>query len=193
MWKEVKATTITKCFKKAGILNDNLDVLEVSTDDPFLDVDENLTLDSLISTSMGSLETCSVDQYVNGDDNLQVCIDTDSEQLEANFMEGLAQDAESDAHCTVEQNNSDSEDLDIPPPPPRIKSLKEAVQVLEDIQTFLDNHSYQDSANTASLLLNDIASKHASSLKQTTLDHFIRLLFRDIIHHFNTPKCVLYI
>ena len=22
-WKEVKATTITKCFKKAGILNDN--------------------------------------------------------------------------------------------------------------------------------------------------------------------------
>ena len=35
-WKEVKATTITKCFKKAGILNDNLDVLEVSSDDPFL-------------------------------------------------------------------------------------------------------------------------------------------------------------
>ena len=65
-WKEVKATTITKCFKKAGILNDNLDVLEVSSDDPFLDVDQTLSLGSLISTAMGSLESCSVDQYVNG-------------------------------------------------------------------------------------------------------------------------------
>ena len=126
-WKEVKATTITKCFKKAGILNDNLDVLEVSSDDPFLDVDQTLSLGSLISTDMGSLESCSVDQYVNGDDNLQMCVDTDSDQWEANFMEGLAQDVGSDAHCTVEQNNSDSDDLDIPPPPPRIKSFKEAV------------------------------------------------------------------
>ena len=49
------------------------------------------------------------------------CVDTDSDQWEANFMEGLAQDVGSDAHCTVEQNNSDSDDLDIPPPPPRIK------------------------------------------------------------------------
>ena len=86
-WKEVKATTITKCFKKAGILNDNLDVLEVSSDDPFLDVDQTLSLGSLISTAMGSLESCSIDQYVNSDDNLQVCVDTDSDQWEANFME----------------------------------------------------------------------------------------------------------
>ena len=62
-WKEVRATTITKCFKR---LNDNLDVLEVSSDDPFLDVDQTLSLGSLISTAMGSLESCSIDQYVNG-------------------------------------------------------------------------------------------------------------------------------
>ena len=95
-----------------------------SDDDPFLGVDETLSLGSLISTAMGSLESCSIDHYVNGDDNLQVCVDTDSDQWEANFMEGLAQDVGSDAHCTVEQNDSDNEDLDIPPPSPKIKSFK---------------------------------------------------------------------
>ena len=45
----------------------------MSSDDPFLDVDQTLSLGSLISTAMDSLESCSVDQYVNGDDNLQVC------------------------------------------------------------------------------------------------------------------------
>ena len=171
-WK-VKATTITKCFKKAGILNNNLDVLEVSSDDPFPDVDETMSIGSLISTAMGSLESCSVDQYVNGDDNLQVCVDTDGDQWEAHFMESLAQDVGSDSHCTVEQNNSDNDDLDIPPPSPKIKNFKEAVQALEDVQTFLENRGCLDAAHTTSLLLNDVASTYVSSLKQSTLDHFI--------------------
>ena len=164
-WKEVKAT---KCFRKAGILNENLEVS--SDDDPFLGVDETLSLGALISTAMGSLESCSIDHYVNGDDNLQVCVDTDSDQWEANFMEGLAQDVGSDAHCTVEQNDSDNEDLDIPPPSP---SFKEAVQALEDVQTFLENRGCLDSAHTTSLLLNDVASNFVSSSNQSTLDRFI--------------------
>ena len=77
-----------------------------------------------------------------------MCVDTDSDQWEANFMEGLAQDVGSNAHCTVEQNNSDSDDPDIPPPSPRIKSFKEAVQALEDVQTFLENRGCLDSAHT---------------------------------------------
>ena len=112
-WNEVKATTLTKCFKKAGILNDNLDMFEVSSDDLFLDVDETLSLGALISTAMGSLGSWFVDQYVNADDNLQVCVDTDSDQWEANLTDGLAQEVGSDVHSTVERNNSD-DDLDIP-------------------------------------------------------------------------------
>ena len=81
-WKEFKVTTITKCFKKAGILHDNLDVLEVSSDNPFLDVDETVSLGSLISTAMGSLVSCSIDQYVNSDDNLQVCVDIECNQCD---------------------------------------------------------------------------------------------------------------
>ena len=41
----------------------SLDVLEVSSDDHFLDVDET-SFGSLIPTAMGSLDSCSVEQYV---------------------------------------------------------------------------------------------------------------------------------
>ena len=115
---------------------------------------------------MGSLQSCSIDEYVNGDDNLHVCADTDSDQWETNFMEHLAQDVRSDAHCTVEWNNSDSDDLNIP----RIKNFKEAVLALEVVQTFLENRGCPDSAHTTSLLFNDVAS---NCLKQSTLDHSI--------------------
>ena len=128
-------------------------------------------LDSFLSSF--NLKMKSQGRSVNGDDNLQVCVDTDSDQWEAHFMEGLAQDVRSDAHCTVKQNNSDSDNLDIPPPPPRIKSFKEAVQALENVETFLENRGCLDSAHTTSLLLNDVASNYVSSLKQSTLDHFI--------------------
>ena len=56
-------------------------------------------------------------------------------------MEDVAQDVGSGAHCTVGQNDSDSDDLHIPPPSPRIENFKETVQafIIEDVQTFLEN------------------------------------------------------
>ena len=65
-WREVKEITITKCFKNAGVLNDNSDVVEVTSENPFQDVDERMSLSSLISTAMGSLDSCSVEEYVQG-------------------------------------------------------------------------------------------------------------------------------
>ena len=72
----------------------------------------------------------------------------------------------------MEENNSDDEN-DIPPPP-RIKNFKGAVQALEDVQTFLESRGCVDSANTTSLLVNDIASNYVSNLKQSTLDQFMK-------------------
>ena len=73
--------------------------------------------------------------------------------------------------------------LFIPSPPPSTKNFKGAVQALEDVQTFLQICVCLDAAHTTSLLLNDVASTYTyvSSLKQSTLDHFI------------TPWCILYI
>ena len=126
-WGEVKETTIIKCFKNAGIPND---VVEVTSEDPFQDVDERMSLSSLISTAMGSLDLYSVEEYVQGD-NLEICADFDSEHWEDNFMDSMTgQDA------TAEET-SDSEELDTFPPSPKLKNFREALTSLEDVQIFL--------------------------------------------------------
>ena len=48
-------------------------------------------------------------------------------------------------------------------PSPKIKNFKEAVQALEDVQTFLESRGCLDSAHTTSLLLSDVASNYVSS------------------------------
>ena len=169
-WRKIKATTITKCFQKAGILNENAGVLEVMTEDPFLDADETLSLGSLLSTAMGCVDSCSVEEYVNGD-LLQFFADI-GDQWEANFMEALTPEVES--QLTIEEENtSDNEDLDILPPSPKIKNFKEAVQALEDVQLFLESRGCMESAHANSLVLNSVASDYTSILKQSTLDRFI--------------------
>ena len=65
-WREVKATTIQKCFKQAGI---RFDVHAIVSDDedPFNDIDDEMGMDSLISHAIGTLQHCSADEYLTGD------------------------------------------------------------------------------------------------------------------------------
>ena len=65
-WKEVKTDTISKCFRKGGILTGSFDVRTLSEDvDPFQDVDSQVDLEKLISRTMGTSEHCSVETYTN--------------------------------------------------------------------------------------------------------------------------------
>ena len=125
-WRKVKSTIIVKCFKHAGILNDGFNVHALIEGDPFQDIDEAIAMGSLISTTMGTRDTCSVEEYVNGDDDLAVCVDLDDETWEENFMDNLTQEVA----VTVEDN----EEFDLSPPSPKIKSYREAIQSLEHIQ-----------------------------------------------------------
>ena len=40
-WSKVQEETVRKCLYKAGVLNQDLTVVERSNDDPFADVDES--------------------------------------------------------------------------------------------------------------------------------------------------------
>ena len=71
-WREVKSTTMQKCFRNAGILNTDLDVVARDEEDPFQNIDEDVEMSSLISRTMGTLHQCSVEEYVNGDNSLSV-------------------------------------------------------------------------------------------------------------------------
>ena len=68
----------------------------MTSEDLFQDVDERMSLDSLICTAMGSFDSCSVEEYVEGGD-LEVCADFDSERWENNFMDSLTEQEDSNA------------------------------------------------------------------------------------------------
>ena len=68
-WREVKASTIKKCFRR-----DDFKVQVVSPEeDPFVVIDDMVQLGSLIHSTMGG----SAEEYVAGEDALPVCADFD--------------------------------------------------------------------------------------------------------------------
>jgi len=78
-WRKVKSTTVQKCFRRARILDTDLDVQTLCKDkDPFQDIDI-IGMSSLISHSMATLSHCSVDEYISGDNCLPTCVDIDGE------------------------------------------------------------------------------------------------------------------
>ena len=67
--------------------------------------------------NMGEHDTCSVEQYVNGDNDLAVCVDLDDHKWEENFMDNLVQEEIAD---TTEEESDVDEEFDISLPSPKI-------------------------------------------------------------------------
>ena len=55
-WAKVKAEKIKKCFRKAGVLNDDMSVVscETAEEDPFLDLDASFDVDASSDLNAGS-------------------------------------------------------------------------------------------------------------------------------------------
>ena len=75
-------------------------------------------------------EECSVDEYLRGEDDLPVCTDLDSDSWDTNFLSQLGQQEE-------QESGDESNDEPLPPPSPKIKNFKEAINSSGDIQQFL--------------------------------------------------------
>ena len=72
-------------------------------------------------------DNCSVSEYISGDDNLPVCFEVDSEQWEEWFFSSI-DPTHSPSSCIESED-----ELEIEPPPPKLRSLGEAVRNLEDV------------------------------------------------------------
>ena len=166
-WREVNKETIKKCFKSGGVLNSAMDVSIISQEeDPFQDIDDNLELHTLISRTMGN-DICSVEEYVNGDSDLPVCVDIDDETWQENFLESL------DADVAIEEEDEEDEEEDVLPPPPKIKSHKEAVQSLDDLKNYFESHDCFEEATSVSSLIDRVACHISKSVTQTTLHDYV--------------------
>ena len=130
-WSQVKPEIITKCFRKAGILNENLDLTssELATDDdPFFDADMQSEVQTLIEQTMPHNECCNVDEYL--DDGLPVCTGMDSEHWEADFFQQLGQEEH------VSDDDDGCSEMDMETPSLKITNYKDAIESLDNVQQF---------------------------------------------------------
>ena len=115
----MKATAIQKCFRRAGILNTDLGVQTLCEDeDPFQDIDIQVGMSSLISTSMGTLSHCSLDEYIDGDNSRPTCVDIDGQDWDGSWLNSLTYEPE--PSTTSQPSDDEDEELDVPPPQPKL-------------------------------------------------------------------------
>ena len=174
-WNEVKSDTITKCFRKAGVLNDVLEVVGLDhagadgSVDPFADIDEDLELQHLIEQT--GRENCTPQEFISGVDDLPVCVEMDDENWENTFLEELTA-AEGEAEDASQEVDEDDE-FDDGPVVPKLKTYKEAINSLEDVCQFLEHKGHGIEALSIGLSIDHIVALKNSNSRQATLYEYV--------------------
>ena len=185
-WGKVSSTTIRKCFRKASILDRDFSVMKRASaldHDPFEDLDEELDtsdLQALISQVQQG-NSCSVEEFVNGDQELQACVNIYGDEWSEEFLNSLPGPSQtpSDSETTAPALDDDmevaeeqEEEEEEGSCEPKLKSLKEAIQCTKDVLYFLDHKGYTMEANQASQLI-DSVNLLCVNVKQTHVtDYF---------------------
>ena len=102
-------------------------------------------------------------EYVEGDDDLAVCVNLNGENWEGNFLAELGDDDHAD--------ESDGEDTE--PLPPKIASYSEAIDCIESVAQFLDIQGHAEDSLSLSSWVDRVASLKLSRMShQTTIRDF---------------------
>ena len=89
-------------------------------------------MDCLIDKTMPTEGRCTLKEYLEGENELQVCVGTGGDDWKSNFFQQLGgKDQEQDEDSDIEDIDGDNEDdvpeMDVEPPSPKVKSFKEPV------------------------------------------------------------------
>ena len=176
----------TKCFRKAGILNSELQLVSRSieydsfanfeADELYADSDE---LQGMISR-MDGIQCCSADEFIQADDQLPVCQHFDEEGWDASFLDEIGRPKALHHNDGSNEDDSDADEYAFHSSvilQPRIKSFTEAIQHLTDVASFLDNKGFTTEATEVNHLTTSVTRlsyiSYASRSKQSTLDAFL--------------------
>ena len=174
-WSQVKEETIRKCFHKAGILGADMSVVERDEQDPFSEADEYMALQSLTTQAMNTQEVCPLQEYLNGEDGIALCRDSDETCWEESFFANLRQDQEDDHEETSGDEEEDEQENPILHGAPLlvVNSYKQANEYLEGVQRFLQSKGHIQDAFTIGSVVDNIASLQLAASRQTTLDSWL--------------------
>ena len=178
-WKNVTETTIKKCFRKAGILHSDFSVvshLQTATSDPFSDIDccfsdeiddggcEELAM--LIHSIQGPENTCSVSELLSSESEIPICTDFADNTWDEDFMAEIGPPRKE--LCERDDEDGDPDGFeDIEPPPPRLKNLREVMECLEDVRSFLELNGHTREATKTEDLVNSVAWLQCSTSTYT--------------------------
>ena len=102
--ENVTPDTIRICFRKAGILNKEFQVVtRIAGDieeDRFADLDDNCDtqdLRTMITQIKTGDDSCSVKEFINADSKVPVCDDVFDDKLEREFLDQVAKQSASKA------------------------------------------------------------------------------------------------
>ena len=173
-WKSVNSSVIKKCFRKAGILDKDFNVIKefVFVSYPFDDIDSADVTDpellELMKQTNGD-NHCSQDSYIS--DDLATCLEMDNDNWEEDFFAELGPSSKQ-THTDSNDEESDDDVQGDDPPPLKIKSYTEALIALEDVSLFLQNRGHMSEATKIMECSSNITSLccHClSTSRQTTL------------------------
>ncbi len=176
-WDSVKQNTISKCFKKCGILSTTLSVVSRigEEEDPFAVLEED-PVQSELSSLINDLpnDTCSEKEYVTGDD-LPICDDA-SDDWDEHFMTELQLTMNED-QIELQDDDGDDESFDLQPPALKYNTYQEAMFAIEDVQAFLDSKGHNELATSLGSQMHSLVGLYfieKKSSRQTTIeDYFV--------------------
>ena len=148
----------------------NIAVVVRGEEDPFSAADECMALQGLIDKTMSGHEACPLEEYVNGDSDLTVCLDVDDNSWESTFFAHLGQEEEEEP--SEDKENDDQETVD-DEPPLKVKTYKEANEFLEEVQHFLENQGHMKEALRIGSIVDEVSCLQLAATKQTTLDSWL--------------------
>ena len=126
---------------------------------------------AIIQSAVGE-SSCSVEEYVAGEDALPVCADFDCEDWDENWLNSLNDNPNSD---TGDNPDSDTEevDYDLLPPPPKLTCFKQAIESLEDVQVFLEHRGYVEQATSVGkVMIINLTGISVANYTQTRIDEY---------------------
>ena len=107
---------------------------------------------------------------MSGDNCLPVCLELDDDRWDKHFMADIAgaqkcndEDEDEEGRNNIESGREDQ------PAIPQLKSFKEAIASLEQVQRFLECHGMSVEANALSSTVDRIAAVAINAMVQTTL------------------------
>ena len=120
---------------------------------------------------MTTKDHCSADEYIEGDDDLAFCFETDNQNWDEDFFSNVFSPNDAASSAANQEESGDEDADDQPELEPKIKTLREAIGSLESVQHFLryNSHPYD-----LSPVINALAELNAKRLFQTPITDFFQ-------------------